>query len=390
MAETPQNPSASPETKEEETPASGFKNAAGTAKTISNTVSAGGAVVNTGVSVATHSAAQAASAATVAQAAQAADKASGIWFVGKDIAKGTLDAGKAGGKAITDAAAATGAKDFGGAVSTGLHDGVKGAFNVTWFGMAVGGVIAAAKVVPAAIGLIQGKKTATKAISEMVGGTTLAGLSMLGVSGLALIPDLATKVFTGKSITERVADGAEGATLHVMGEGKDKDKGKKPHIKEVNGVTVPATAAVVAGGVTAAGLAANQVTQANGKPLTLGTAPKQVGTPVALSGQPIVPNQVMPVQYSPQQALQQSTPAQLSPEVTQDMPAHGKGSHYWRDRVTAERQGQGIAQQQAAANTNTPIAVADDAGRPISKVEIENARRQLAAQNPDLALTGMV
>jgi hypothetical protein len=371
MAEATQNISA-------KSPENPDKKEKGAADHVVKTVATVNTVYKTGSAAqATLGVAGSVSAFNTAQAAAAT--AGAVPLVGGHLANG-----------ITSSAAAAGAKDLGSAVTGGLQSGVGSAFNITPFGMVVGAAMAGFSVVGAVVEVSQGRQTMGQGFAKVVSGTAVAGLSMLGVSGLALIPDLATKFFTGKSITERVGEGVEGAALHIVGEGKD----KKPKIKEVSGATVPAAAAVVAGGIGAAGLAANQVTGSGGKPLTLGAAPKAGGSDVVLSGQPVIPKQVMPVQYSPQQALEQSTPAQITQETLQEpaaYPAAGMSETHWRDRVSAEKQGRVLAQQAANTNGIAPrpanLEILDES-RPISKTDIEMARRQLAAQNPDLALTG--
>jgi hypothetical protein len=365
----PANTSNTPE-KKEQTPAGNVVGALKTAKFASQTISAGQATAGVVGSVSAFNTAQAAAAT-----------AGAVPLVGGHLANG-----------ITSTAAAAGAKDIGTAVVGGVQSGVQGAFSLTPFGMVLGGGIALVSTVGAVVEVVKGEDIG-QAFAGLAGKYAIAGISMLGVSGLALIPELATKFFTGKSITERIGEGVENATLHVVGQGKD----SKPKIKEVSGATVPATAAVVAGGIGAAGLAANQVMGTNGKPLTLGAAPKLAGTSVALSGQPVIPKQVMPVQYSPEQALEQSTPAQITQEILvlepAPMPAYGKDPTYWRDRYNTEKQGRMLEQQAANANDSAPrpanLEILDE-GRSISKADIEMARRQVLAQNPNLALTGAI
>ena len=229
---------------------------------------------------------------------------------------------------------------------------------------------------------------ASDGVGKIAKGAVLAGTSVLGISGLAIIPDLLVGFITGKSISERAADAAEAGAIHLMG-GKSGAKPAK-NIKEVNGVNVPATTAVVAGGVAAAGLAANQIMGKDGKPVTVGGLPKEGGKAITLPGQPVLPTQVMPVEYAPYKALEQAQPAMITQEtqVTAEPEAHpqeGRGTHDWRNRISAERQQQG----QAVAQNSVKALPSSEMRSATSKVDIEAARRALLAQNPDLALTGV-
>ncbi len=340
-----------PEKKDEKNAADQLAGAAKNVRKAEKTIGAADAVWKTGASVMAYNA------------------AASTPFVGKELAKGAMHLG---------------AKPLGDAVTNGLGEGVKHTFNFGMLGNVVGGVIATVYVAKAANDFMHGR--GAKGAGKIAKGAVLAGTSVLGISGLAIIPDLVVGFVTGKSISERAADAAESGAIHLMGGKSDKKPDK--NIKEVNGVNVPATTAVVAGGVAAAGLAANQVMGKDGKPVTIGALPKEGGNVIALPGQPVLPTQVMPVAYSPEKTLEQSQPNMITQETVvaaepEAYPQAGRSATHWRDKVEAERQqGRAVAQNTAPAASSSPQLAN------MSKVDIEAARRALAAQNPDLALTG--
>jgi hypothetical protein len=259
-------------------------------------------------------------------------------------------------------------------------EGAKNILNVGAIGTFMGGAVAVARGAQAIGEFSKGNKA--KGTGKIVRGAVEAAGVVLNLTGIYSIIEVAS-AFTGRSITQRIADFAEDNTVNILG-------GDKENIAQTNGNNM-GTVAVAAGGLAAAGLVANQMMTKEGKAVTVGGLPPKAGG-VALQTKPAVnvPS-VLPTNYQPVQAIDRSQASnnivpfnrteQAQPiaannvvNFTRAQPAAGMSATHWQDKVKAERQqGQNIAVQPSASTDTTAFAN-------MSKVDVEAARRQLSAQ----------
>jgi hypothetical protein len=263
-----------------------------------------------------------------------------------------------------------GSKNVLDAVSGSVQESAKGITNIGWLTQLAVGAIAVVKGAQAVNDAVNGNYPG--ALGKVANGLVYIAAT-IGTVGLIAVPDLAAKLMTGESLTDRAANAAEQHTIKILGGGKEQEK----KIADINAVANPASVAVMAGGMGTT-LAANQITGANGQPLTVGALPGSKGQPITLPGQPVIPNQVMPVAYEPLKQLEVAQPTQITAEK---FPAPGVPDNYWEDRVKAERQGRDVT------HTTIQQPVMTSGGDKFVKA-FEIAKQYAATQNTALTTAG--
>ncbi len=160
-----------------------------------------------------------------------------------------------------------GTPDVAANVTNGLGDGVKNVFKPGFIGQAVAVGVAVGRGVQS---IQEFSKGNTKSgLAKIVRGVAEGGFAALNIAGLAAIPDLLSKAFTGKFLSTHIGDLAEGAAKGTVG---------LVGIKDKHEVTMSTPAAVA---MNPKGL--NYGQNVGGQKLNFGAAPPGIQQNVAAS-----------------------------------------------------------------------------------------------------------
>ncbi len=213
---------------------------------------------------------------------------------------------------------------------------------------------------------------------------------------LTAILNVASEMVTGTSIVDHMGNIANNVTGVFTG-GNDKAKDAKVE----GAISVPAAAAVVGGGVLAAGLAANHFRGKNGENLTLGALPAGANgkitsnEPQAIQGVAQVAN----VDYPKVKAIEQDNTAQVTPEEVKNAankivafkpePRDGMPEGYWQKRMTQQGIGQeGRALMAQQSNQSRGNADAEATPQNSSKLLFTEQEAARAVKSAELANQG--